>query len=52
MNDVFVLQIAVIEGTYLGLHHMSPDNGGRGGTVINVASFGGIQCMQVNNITW
>ena len=36
-----VIQIAVIEGTFLAIEHMSERKGGQGGTVINVASFGG-----------
>ncbi len=35
------LQISVIEGTYLAIEHMSLQNGGKGGAVVNVASFGG-----------
>ena len=31
----------MIEGTYLGIQHMSTNNGGRGGTIVNVASLGG-----------
>ena len=31
----------MIEGTFLAIEYMSENNGGRGGTVINVASFGG-----------
>lgn len=31
----------MIEGTYLGVQHMSTKNGGRGGTIVNVASLGG-----------
>ena len=34
-------QNAVIEGTYLAMEYMSTRNGGKGGTVINVASMGG-----------
>ncbi len=30
-----------MEGTYLGLEYMSDKKGGRGGAIINVASFGG-----------
>ena len=33
--------MAVIEGTFLAVEYMSESNGGRGGTVVNVASFGG-----------
>lgn len=36
-----IIQIAVIEGTFLAIEHMSERKGGQGGTVINVASFGG-----------
>ena len=36
-----IIQIAVIEGTFLAIEHMSERKGGHGGTVINVASFGG-----------
>jgi hypothetical protein len=32
----------VIEGTYLGVEHMSVRKGGEGGTIINISSFGGI----------
>ena len=31
----------MIEGTFLAVEYMSENKGGRGGTVINVASFGG-----------
>ncbi len=31
----------MIEGTYLGIEYMSTKRGGRGGTIINVASMGG-----------
>ena len=31
----------MIEGTFLAIEHMSERKGGHGGTVINVASFGG-----------
>ena len=31
----------MIEGTFLAIEHMSERKGGQGGTVINVASFGG-----------
>jgi short-subunit dehydrogenase len=35
------MQVAVIEGTYLGVEHMSVRKGGEGGTIINISSFGG-----------
>lgn len=35
------VQVSVIEGTFLALEHMSLNKGGRGGVVVNVASFGG-----------
>ena len=33
-----------MEGTYLGMEHMSVRKGGQGGTIINVSSFGGMKC--------
>ena len=35
------MQHAVIEGTYLALEYMSTNNGGKGGTVVNVSSLAG-----------
>lgn len=40
--------VAVMEGTFLGLEHMSVRRGGQGGTIINVSSFGGIVPMPKN----
>ena len=37
------MQTAVIQGTYLGIEFMSKDNGGRGGSVINISSYAGMQ---------
>ncbi|XP_067852036.1 15-hydroxyprostaglandin dehydrogenase [NAD(+)]-like [Heptranchias perlo] len=34
--------ISVIKGTYLGLQHMSKENGGSGGVIVNVASMAGL----------
>ena len=39
------LQVAVIEGTYLGVEFMSTNKGHRGGDVINIASMGGLVPM-------
>ena len=36
-----VLQVAMMESTYLAVEFMSHARGGRGGVVINVASMGG-----------
>ena len=33
----------MIQGTYLGIEFMSKDNGGRGGSIINISSYAGIQ---------
>ena len=41
----YVMQHAVIEGTYLALEYMSTNNGGKGGTVINVSSMAGQSSM-------
>ena len=41
----FHLQVAVIEGTYLGVEFMSTNKGHRGGDVINIASMGGLVPM-------
>ncbi len=38
----------MIEGTKLGLKHMSTKKGGRGGVIINVASMGGKLCIIIN----
>lgn len=48
-------QGAVIEGTYLGIQHMSTKHGGKGGTIINVASLGGeeiIWCHRICYVLW
>ena len=42
MSGNIPTQIAVMEGTYLGLEYMSTQRGGRGGSIINMASFGGM----------
>lgn len=34
-------QVAVIEGTFLGIEFLSSRRGGRGGVIINVSSMGG-----------
>ncbi len=39
----------MIEGTRLGVEHMSTSNGGRGGTIINVASMGGETMSDLKN---
>ena len=39
-----------MEGTYLGVEHMSVRKGGQGGTIINVSSFGGMKCNFVRVI--
>ena len=44
MYSNIIIQVAVIEGTLLGLEFMSIKKGGRGGTIVNVASFGGTKC--------
>ncbi|KAI8480681.1 hypothetical protein Bbelb_415740 [Branchiostoma belcheri] len=36
---------SVIQGTYLGLHHMSRERGGGGGLIINIASMAGLIAM-------
>ena len=36
-----MLQVAMMEGTYLAVEFMSRARGGRGGVVINVSSMGG-----------
>ena len=35
------LQVAMIEGTFLGLEFLSRCKGGRGGVIVNVSSMGG-----------
>ena len=35
------LQVAMIEGTFLGLEFLSRHKGGRGGVIVNVSSMGG-----------
>ena len=42
------MQVAVIEGTRLGVKYMSTKKGGRGGTIINVASMGGQSASKQN----
>ena len=39
------LQVAVIEGTYLGIEFMSTQKGHKGGDVINISSMGGLVPM-------
>lgn len=34
-------QVAVMEGTFLGIEYMSTQKGGRGGAIINMASYAG-----------
>jgi len=40
--DIWLLQIAVVRGTLLGLQYMGKDEGGKGGVVVNMASVLGL----------
>lgn len=40
-SDSGVLQVSAIMGNYLALEHMSRQNGGRGGVIVNISSMAG-----------
>lgn len=40
-SDCGVLQVSAIMGNYLALEHMSRQNGGRGGVIVNISSMAG-----------
>ena len=45
------IQAAVIQGTYLGIEFMSKENGGTGGSVINISSYAGncnLYCVELS----